>query len=79
MKIYQVFLFISTILTGSFLLGVLLLLTAFALQDIYYEAVLQTAIDAIVLQTGYAFSLVVFGFGVLFTLQLKRLKDSLSE
>jgi hypothetical protein len=79
MRVYQVFLFISTLLTGGLLLGVFITLSVFAMQDIYHEAVLQTAIDGIVEQGGYASSLVVFVFGILFTLQLKSLRASLSE
>jgi hypothetical protein len=79
MRAYQIFLTISTVLTGSVLFGIAVAFSFFAFQDVYYETILRTALDGILVKTGYFFSVIILFLGVLFTLQLKSLKNTLSE
>jgi hypothetical protein len=79
MRVYQILLVVSTVLTGSFLFGIAMILGFFAFQDIYYETILKTAIDGILVKTGYSFSLIILLCGILFTIQLKSLRNTFAE
>jgi hypothetical protein len=76
MRVQTWFLFSSTLLTGFFLLGVLVIFCALAFQDMYHETQLMNFIDVIIMEIGYAFSLGICIVGGLFTIQINKLKQA---
>ncbi len=76
MRVQTWFLLSSTLLTGFFLLGVLVIFCALAFQDMYYETQFVSFVDAIIVEIGYAFSMGICVIGGLFTLQIRKLRQS---
>ncbi len=70
------FLFASTLLTGAFLFGVSVILATLVLQEVHTESMLSNVADFIALETGYFFSVGLCLIGLLFRLQINKLKQT---
>jgi hypothetical protein len=70
------FIFIgSTLLTGLFLLSISILLCFIFLQDAHHQIPFVSLVEDVIMQVGYKFTLALCLLGILFILQIQRLKQ----